>query len=378
MKDIPKFPPGSQPPSKFHQESLRSQNTLQALFDNLPVALYLVNPQYELIAINKTRSEALNQPAQTVIQQPCYQALFNQSAPCPSCRLSETLSTGKSTRRYEHRKLLTGEYTDWEISTFPVFGEDNQIVQLILLEQDITEKRHLENILTQSEKLAIIGQLTAGMAHELNNPLTAILANAQIIQRGLQVGSDLQESVDLIIRAGERAAQVVQNLLDFARKEDFYLTPTNVHSTLERSIELIQHELVSHQVNFEFLPAPDLPIILASEDHLQSVWINLIMNAIDSMNKNPAQICLTTCRLEETIQISISDNGKGILPEKLSNIFEPFYTTKIAGKGTGLGLSISHRIVKQHGGSIQVKSQPGIGSEFTVVLPIISTGFPYE
>jgi signal transduction histidine kinase len=147
---------------------------------------------------------------------------------------------------------------------------------------------------------------------------------------------------------------------------------------LERSIELIQHELVSHQVNFEFLPAPDLPIILASEDHLQSVWINLIMNAIDSMNKNPAQICLTTCRLEETIQISISDNGKGILPEKLSNIFEPFYTTKIAGKGTGLGLSISHRIVKQHGGSIQVKSQPGIGSEFTVVLPIISTGFPYE
>ncbi len=363
---------------KAQHESFPSQNILQALFENLPVAIYLVNPDYKLLAINKMRLDVLNQPAQALVNRPCYQALFNLDNPCPSCRLSETLSEGKHTKRYERRQSHHDSNTDWEINTIPVYGDDNQIIQILILEQDITERRHFENILTQSEKLAIVGHLAAGLAHELNNPLTAILANAQIIQRELQEENDLQESVELILRAGERAAQVVQNLLDIARKEDFNLTPTDIHLSLERSIELIHHELVSHKVNFEFIPDHNLPTILASEDHLQSVWLNLLMNAIDSIDREPAQIRLVTRRLKDSVQITVADNGKGIPPDKLKRIFEPFYTTKVPGKGTGLGLSISNRIVKQHGGSMHVISQPGIGSEFTVILPIISTGFPYD
>lgn len=378
MNDLLASSRGSKPLHKSSKELLRSQNNLLALLDNLPVAIYLVNSRYELIAINKIRSEILDKKPDTLLNRPCYQALFNLAAPCPSCRLSETLLDGKSTKRYERRESEIGKVSEWVISTFPVYGEDDQIENIMILEQDITEKRHLENILSQSEKLAIIGQLAAGLAHELNNPLTAILANAQIIQRGLLMESDLQESVELIIRAGERAAQVVQNLLDFARKEDFHLKPTDIHMTLQRSIELIQHELVSRRVSLEFVPDPELPTILASEDHLQSVWLNIIMNAIDSMDKTPAYIRLVTHRDDQSVQISFTDNGKGIPIEKLGNIFEPFYTTKASGKGTGLGLSISQRIVKQHGGSIQVNSQPGIGSEFVINLPIVSTGFPDE
>lgn len=378
MNDFSTAASDSKKPFKPTNEFLRSQKNLQALFDNLPVAIYLVTPQYILTEINKIRAGNLNKPPATLLNQPCYQALFSLSAPCPSCRLSETLLEGKRTKRYERRVSENGTYSDLEISTFPVYGENDLIEHVMILEQDITEKRHLENILSQSEKLAIIGQLAAGVAHELNNPLTAILANAQIIQRGLSKENDLQESVDLIIRAGERAAQVVQNLLDFARKEDFHLEPTDIHMTLQRSIELIKHELVTRRVSLEFLPDSNLPTILASEDHLQSVWLNLLMNAIDSMDKSPAHIQLTTHKDENSVLISFSDNGKGISAEILNNIFEPFYTTKAPGKGTGLGLSISQRIVKQHGGSIQVKSQPGNGSEFIVTLPIISTGFPDE
>ncbi len=362
-------------PSKINPNAV---SALQALFDNLPAAIYLVNSDYQLIAVSKTRSSAVNLPSSAFLNRPCYQVLYNRSSPCPLCRLSETLLEGLSTQRFERRKTIYGDLMDWEIKTIPVFDDAGNITRIMVVEQDITEKRSLENILSQSEKLAIIGQLAAGMAHELNNPLTAILANAQIIQSGLETGNELQESVELIIKASERAVQVVQNLLDFARKEDFHLVPTDIPITIQRSLELIHHELVGHKVSLEYLPDYNMPKVLASDEHLQSVWLNLLMNAIDSMDKEPAKIRISTKKMDETVQIIIGDNGRGIAPDHQKRIFEPFYTTKRSGKGTGLGLSISQRIVKQHGGEILVESQPGVGSQFIVTLPVLSTGFSYE
>jgi two-component system NtrC family sensor kinase len=281
----------------------------------------------------------------------------------------ETLRNGHSTRR-SVRRYAGDDVFEWEISTHPVVDENDRVVQAILLEQDNTDRRRLEAILTQSEKLAAIGQLAAGVAHEINNPLTAIIANAQILRRELPPTSDLQESVDLISRAGARATQVVRNLLDFARKEDYHLGLTDVNETVERAVELVQHEILARGVRLEFLPDPNLPLLLASQDHLQSVWLNLLLNAIDSLDKSPAEIRILTRRQSSEIHVTITDNGKGIASDRLTRIFEPFYTTKAPGRGTGLGLSVSHRIVKQHGGRVNVESQPGLGSAFTVALPI--------
>jgi two-component system NtrC family sensor kinase len=207
------------------------------------------------------------------------------------------------------------------------------------------------------------------VAHEINNPLTAIIANAQILHRELPANSDLQESVDLIARAGARATQVVRNLLDFARKEEYHLGVTDLNETLERALELVQHEILARGIHLEFNPDPNLAPILASQDHLQSVWLNLLLNAIDSLDKTPAEIRITTLRIGHEIHVQVADNGKGIPSDRLTRIFEPFYTTKAAGRGTGLGLSVSHRIIRQHGGRIGVESQMGVGSTFTVVLP---------
>ncbi len=352
-------------------EPSRSAISLQALLDNIPVAIYLVDEKYQLVAINKTRYEKLDKSEPVLINRPCYKALFDRDEPCPACLVQKTIQTGVTIKRFERRKYPAENFSEWEISTSPIFVNEEKPTQAMIIEQDVTEKHYLENILTQSEKLAIIGQLAASLAHELNNPLTAILANAQMIQRSLPPGHDLQESVDLISRAGNRAAQVVQNLLDFARKEDFLLTPTNIHTNIQHAIDLIQHEFTSHNINLEFLPSPNLPLILASKDHLQSVWLNLLVNAVDSMDKPGGQIRLVTRHQQDTILVIISDNGAGIPSERLEHIFEPFYTTKTAGHGTGLGLSICQRIVKQHGGSIDVESQPGSGTKFMVTLPII-------
>jgi len=352
-------------------ELLESRNFLRTLFDHLPVSLYIIDSDYQLIVVNKNRAEQLPTPvsADALSGQICFQALFNRDKPCIGCRAHETLAQSRVTQREERRSNNRAEISDWEISSYPILNDQGAVSQVMLFEQNATEKRRLEAILIQSEKLAAVGQLAAGVAHEINNPLTAIIANAQILQRELPAGSDLQESVDLIARAGARAAQVVRNLLDFARKEEYRLRPTDINLTVEHALELVQHELLAHGIQLRLDLDPRLPTLLASPDHLQSVWLNLILNAVDSLDGMPGWISISTHKKQDELQIAVTDNGKGIPAEHLSRIFEPFYTTKSPGRGTGLGLSVSNRIVKQHGGHILLKSQPGQGSAFIVILP---------
>jgi signal transduction histidine kinase len=224
--------------------------------------------------------------------------------------------------------------------------------------------------LAQSGKLAALGQLAAGVAHEINNPLTAIIANAQILQRDLPPGDERLESVDLIALAGSRAAQVVRNLLDFARKEQVQRVRTNVNETLRSTLAMVQHELISRGVTLHFAPEESLPVVMAAPDSLQGVWLNLLLNAIESVEKNQGVILVKTWRLKDEVRVSVADNGRGIPAERLERIFEPFYTTKGPGRGTGLGLSLCRQVIEQHNGRISVNSQVGRGSEFIVALPI--------
>lgn len=352
-------------------ELQESHAFLRALFDQLPANFYIIDSDYRLKEVSQSRAELAATPStpEALRGQVCYRALFNREEPCIDCRAHETLADARITRREERRRNESEEISDWEISSYPVLDEQGRVGQVILFEHDVTEKRRIEAVLIQSEKLAAVGQLAAGVAHEINNPLTAIIANAQILQRELPPGSDQQESVDLIARAGARAAQVVRNLLDFARKEEYRLRPTDINITVERAIELVQHELLARSIQLELELDPALPSILASPDHLQSVWLNLLLNAVDTLDKSPARISVSSRKLEGEIQIAFADNGRGIPREHLGRIFEPFYTTKSPGRGTGLGLSVSDRIVKQHRGRFQVESEPGQGSTFRVFLP---------
>jgi two-component system NtrC family sensor kinase len=349
---------------------LRSRNILRALFDNLPAGLYIVDRRYKLIAINMSWAGRAHKTPKEMVGLQCYETLYSRHEACPGCRVGETLLDGSSTVRPERRWGTGEEPTEWEISTYPIYDENEQVVQAILLEQDVTEKQRLESIIAQSEKLAAVGQLAAGVAHEINNPLTAIIANAQLLQRQLPPGDDLQESAELIAQAGARATQVVRNLLDFARKEEYHLAATDINETVQRALALVQHELHSRSVALEFEPDPNLPLIYASQDNLQGVWLNLLLNAVDAVQDGTGKIKVITHQIGGEIRVEIGDNGKGIPAERLSRIFEPFYTTKAPGRGTGLGLSVCHRIVKQHGGNILVFSEVGKGSQFTVVLPI--------
>jgi two-component system, NtrC family, sensor kinase len=352
-------------------ELLRSRNTLRALFDSTPTSIYIVDRKYTLIAINRARANIAKRQPNEVVGKTCYETLYQRSDPCPGCRVSETLLTGNQTQRIERRWETDGNLQELEINTYPIHNETGQVVQTFLFEEDVTEKRRLEATLAQSEKLAAVGQLAAGVAHEINNPLTAIIANAQLLQHRPSLDDEeTQDMLDLIIRAGDRAAQVVRNLLDFARKEQYEFTPIDLNETIQRALDLAQHELVARSIRLTFTPARDLPLILASRDHLQGVWLNLLLNAVDAIDDQQGEIRVSTYRQGNEIRVSVADNGQGIPPGRIPRIFEPFYTTKEPGRGTGLGLSVCHRIVKQHGGHMLVDSKIGMGTEFTVVLPL--------
>ncbi len=355
----------------FQDQLLNSRNTLRALFDSSPSSIYIIDPAFKLVAINMRRADLAGKVPQDLVGKQCFSVLHQRESPCPDCRVEKTFRTGEITRRFERRGMGSIGPLEHEISTFPIWDNERQVVQAFLFEEDVTERQHMQATLAQSEKLAAVGQLAAGVAHEINNPLTIILANAQLLERSLPPGDeDLQDMTELIIQATERASQAVRELLDFARRERYELAPTDLNETIHKTLGLIGHELGKRTISLKFDPAIDLPPIKASQDHLQGVWLNLMINAIDAIEEGPGEISIKTKNSGEAIQVSITDNGVGIPPEDIGHIFEPFYTTKDPGHGTGLGLAVCHQIISRHGGQILVDSQLNQGTTFTIILPL--------
>jgi signal transduction histidine kinase/FixJ family two-component response regulator len=242
------------------------------------------------------------------------------------------------------------------------------------LEKKVAERtKELEEAqaqLVQSEKLASIGQLAAGVAHELNNPISVMLGFAQAILRKLPQDDPLRKPLSTIEREGLRCKGIIQNLLDFARRSRPSLQPVDINQVLEASCVLIEHQMSLDNIVVTKGYAPNLPQVLADPNQLQQVFVNIIQNAYQAMPEG-GTLRLVTRALGDEVQIIFSDTGVGIPPENLKRIFDPFFTTKEVGQGTGLGLSVSYGIVEQHGGTIEVESKVGAGTTFIVKLPIM-------
>ncbi len=351
-------------------ELLNSRNTLRALFDSLPSSIYIVDSQYSVIAINKGRANRAHQEPKDLVGKKCYERLFGRDIPCTDCKVAETLAKGQSTSRLLREWPTSDMYIDWAITTHAILGYDARPMQVIVIDQDVTQERRIEADMIQSEKMIAVGQLAAGVAHEINNPLTAIIANAQMLQRQKKRwNQDWEDSLRLIESAGIRASEVVSSLLSVARKEKLDYAALDLNKTIEHALSLLHHEILQRHAQIETHFQAPMPPIYANRDQVQGVWVNLIKNALDALDKPEGLVRITTQYDAGQFRVVISDNGKGISEEKAAHIFEPFFTTKAAGQGTGLGLAISLRMIKQHGGSITVESQPEVGATFIITLP---------
>ncbi len=354
-------------------EITNSRNTLRSLFDSIPSSVYIIDRFYTIIAVNRARSLRAGAPPQNLVGKKCYEAFYKRTDPCPGCEVMDTLQSSGSTNRIQREWIDQEKYFDWDITTFPVNEYSSGPHQAIVFEEDITEKRGLEANLIQSEKLAAIGQLAAGVAHEINNPLAAVIANAQILKRELRdYNPETVETLQLIETAGLRASQVVSNLLGIARRESEYEFETfSLNDNIQSAVSLVRHEVINRSIELALDLNKSMPEIIASRTHLQGVWINLLVNAMDAIDHPDGKITIATRYLDKQFIVTFQDNGRGIPKENLTRIFEPFYTTKVAGRGTGLGLSLCLRVIKEHGGDLVVDSQPSQGTTFSIYLPDI-------
>jgi two-component system, NtrC family, sensor kinase len=355
------------------QELQESHGRLQAVINGILHPIYTIDEQWRLLAVNRQKTAGIGGEPTALLGQVCYRAFFGRDEPCEHCQVA-SLFQAQEPQVWTVRWL--GEdhlLTEWEISAFPLPGRHQATPGAVVVWQDRTEQRRLENSLLQAGKLAAIGQLAAGVAHEINNPLTAINVNAQILQMMIPGEGDLAESVELIARAGQRASKVVGSLLDFARQSQYSFEPGDVNQSLQQALELIAHQLRAARIEVQERLAPALPLVEGSWEHLTSVWLNVLLNARDALQASPEPRRLelvTRQTADNEVQVVIADNGVGLTPAELDHIFEPFYTTKDPGQGTGLGLATSQQIVHRHGGEIEVVSEPSQGATFIVRLPV--------
>ncbi|HEY82742.1 MAG TPA: PAS domain S-box protein [Dehalococcoidia bacterium] len=239
--------------------------------------------------------------------------------------------------------------------------------------RDITERKKRQEQLLITDRLASIGELASGIAHELNNPLTGILGFSQLLL-DKDVPEDVKEDLRVISRESQRAASIVKNFLSFARKHPAERKPVQINEVIEGVVKLRAYEQNVHNIEVATQLAPDLPLVLADSFQLQQVFLNIIINAEHFMTKahGKGTITITTEQAEDVVRISLADDGPGISQENLGHLFDPFFTTKEEGKGTGLGLSICHGIIAEHGGRIYAESELGKGATFVIELPVLS------
>jgi len=248
-------------------------------------------------------------------------------------------------------------------------GSFNQMASELKSREEALEEAQSQ--LVQSEKMAAFGQLGAGIAHEVKNPLAGVLGCAQLAMMDIDPGTQAYENLTLIEKETQRCKEIIENLLRFARQEKAILEPTDVNAVANDAMSIVNHQLEMQQVKLHGKLTPGLPLIHGHGNQLQQVLMNLMINAQQAMEGEPGNVYLTTRAADGGVEIEVRDDGPGIPPEIQAKLFEPFFTTKPTGKGTGLGLSVSFGIVQDHAGKIRIESEPGNGAAFIVSIPAL-------
>lgn len=359
--------------ARLYDEVLRGKNEWEETFRAVTDPIFLIDLDYNVIRSND-RFGPMSQPGEAGWRgKKCYELLWGRDSKCEICLLDEVCKNqGPSYRRMQ---LAAGQVFD--VFYYPVFNTESKIYAVIHHIKDITEQARMEAQLMQSGKLAAIGEMAAGVAHELNSPMTVIIGNAQMLLRDTAGDDPSHDVLKDIVNCGLRCKKIIQNLLTFSRQDHFALAPTDLNEVVERVLSLIQYQINRNNVSIRQNLSPDLPGVEANGHQLDQVLINFLLNARDALDNREGEriiVISTGIRNENDgarkLAVSVKDNGEGIPPENMTRIFNPFFTSKESAKGTGLGLSVSLGIAQAHGGTIEVESTPGEGSEFTLLLPL--------
>jgi PAS domain S-box-containing protein len=264
-----------------------------------------------------------------------------------------------------------GSWRTMRASASQLFDTENKLSGVIISVRDITVEKKFEQQIIQSERLAAMGQMIGGFAHELNNPLTAILGMSDLLKEG-ETNEARNRQLSILHQQARRATEIVQNLMYFSRPPAPGKSQVDLNELVERTLHLHAYSLRKNNITVDFLKEQNLPQVMGDPHQLMQVFLNLVLNAEQAIReaRDKGTLRIRLGKTDKNVSVIFQDDGPGIAPDILPNIFDPFYTTKRPGRGTGLGLSICKAVLKEHNGNIEASSAPGGGAVFTVTLPI--------
>jgi two-component system NtrC family sensor kinase len=362
-----------------HQEEiLRSHRTLQALFDGITDGLYILDRDMRIVTINQAEAKRLGTKPEALLDQPCDITLWGDAIETVTQIVLNTFETGEEGNwESQQDTARRGPFVDRDLRTYPIFRPSGEVDQVILFAQDVAEKRQLQASLFRSANLAAVGQLASSIAHQINNPLTVVIANTQLMQMDTEPTSPDYEMIKDVMGAAARISRIVQNLLDFSNQASYAWVETDLEANIDDALNFVAHSLRKGNIRV-VKDIAGLPPIIASANHLKLLWLNLLLNAQDAITarentldeKGTIEVHVTQVD-SSYVQVQIIDNGVGIPLQHHQLLFHPFFTTKPPGKGLGLGLYTCRIITEHHQGQIEIDSGDGNpGTIVTVTLPI--------
>jgi PAS domain S-box-containing protein len=351
---------------KLEKRIRQSKRNLEAIFDGIRDRLSIQAPDYRILRVNRAVIENYQTTFEKLINQKCHEAYFQRSQPCERCPVSVTIETKQPATSV---MKSSEDNTTLQVFSYPILDEKGNLLSAIEYTKDITEEQGLQEQLIQSEKLAGIGILASGVAHEINNPLSGIIGMAEIALEEEDPTKNESYLKD-ILSCAQRISGIVSALRSYSRAaKKGELDLVNLNEVLEETLKMVR--LVAQKTPVEviknFQPTEK---IQANIGEIQQVFTNLITNAFHAMDGKGGKLILSTRSVGDWVEVKVSDDGMGIPQKYLNQIFDPFFTTKKPGEGTGLGLNIVYRIVTKYEGKIDVESRDQIGTTFTIKFPI--------
>jgi two-component system NtrC family sensor kinase len=347
------------------QENLKENaETLHSLFEGISDPLALVNPDCSLEITNQAYREWAARGVSAVFAKKCHPDECEPDTLCPACFLE----------KLKREKAAVSEYWEGEggkfyyIHLYPIFDDGGDVVKAVHYVKDITDKTQMEQQMRRAEKLAALGQLSAGLAHEINNPVGGIRLCFNNLMTTEMDKETQKMHVDVINSGLARIQEIIGQLLDFSKKSALNVSPVSMNRMIENVLKLTEYLTTKKEIKVIKNLSVSIPEIMVDQNKMEQVFLNVILNAIQAMD-GEGMLVVETSLSERHCTASFSDNGYGIPVNVLPYIFDPFFTTKPVGEGTGLGLSVSKSIVEQHDGKIIVETSEK-GTTFTIRLPI--------
>jgi signal transduction histidine kinase len=350
---------------------------LTKIIGGIDAGLCLVDRGTHLVWVNNV-VESWFGPFERLRGVMCAQALWGNDGLCMKCPTVKSFRDGTVEQAELERTTSAGQRKFYRLTSAPIRNERGEVVNVLELIQDVTEEKALQAQLAQSGKLAAIGELASGIAHEINNPLGSIAVCVEDLSEMLSndklseasQDGDIHECIHSIKNDISRCKRITTGLLNFSRHKAPQFEPVEVNQVLRNAALFTRHKAEQSHLENKFDLSPDLPLVMAEADELAQVFLNVLINAMDFSPAGKSIEVFTERHGQNEIAIRIVDHGAGIPWVNLPKIFSPFFTTKPPGQGTGLGLAISQRIIKRHGGRIEVQSIVSQGTTVTIILPV--------